>query len=158
MAAQSVRSSTPGASSLDHGAPDTAFYGGRRQGNVVGFFFILLRWASAGVGLDYRRRSLLGPRLHLGSSIPGARGSPSGRLALHAGWAGTWTRGSVEFSLRVACFPQSFPFSITRSSQRFPHQSKFFQNRHYWRTAPGDSHRGESPNAGSVQKEKKILF
>ena len=31
----------------------------------------------------------------------------------------------------------------------------FYQNRLYWRTAPGDSHCGESPNAGSVHSKKK---
>ena len=31
----------------------------------------------------------------------------------------------------------------------------FFQNRHYWRVPPGDSHRGESPIAGSVLIQKK---
>ena len=32
----------------------------------------------------------------------------------------------------------------------------FYQNRLYWRTAPGDSRGGESPYAGSVHSKKKM--
>ena len=95
---------------------------GGGQATLYGFLF-LLRWASAGVGLDLRRTA-------------GAEASPRPQqprrpwvvvgTARFACWMdGYLDPGSVEFSLRIAHFPQSFPFSISRSSQRFPQNSNF---------------------------------
>ena len=159
MAAQSGRSSTPGAGSLVHGAPVTASNGGRRQGNVIGFFFYP---PSVGIGGG---RARLPPQLGAGADAsprPQHHWRPwvAVRAARFACWMGGYLDPGVGrvfsscsmFSSVLSLFHHTELTAFSSSKQFF---GVFFQNRHYWRVPPGDSHHGESPFAGSVLKKRR---